>query len=222
MGKFFLILGILIAGVAGAAFIAWTNKSAVAAHFLSRELNGVPVAIRSLQITKEQSNVAQLRIGNPPRSRTPVAFAAEQMKVQTTIQQVMGDPMTIDEIVVKDIFVGVEFYDSKQQDSNWNYILATDEKKKKKEEKDYLIRKLTLYNLTVEVTQSNGQVKRYPTIPKMEFYNISSATGFPIDEIEKAIFNLVLKDLFKKLNLDQILKDQLQKVPNKYLPKLFK
>ena len=130
--------------------------------------------------------------------------------------------MTIDEIVVRDIFVGVEFYDSKQKESNWNYILATDEKKEKKGEKDYLIRKLVLYNLTVQVTQSNGQVKRYPTIPKMEFYNISSETGFPIDQIEKAIFNLVLKDLFKKLNLDQILKDQLQKVPSKYLPQLFK
>jgi hypothetical protein len=58
----------------------------------------------------------------------------------------------------------------------------------------------------VELTQANGKVKRYPTIKQMEFYNISSATGFPVEEIEKAIFEMMMKDIFKKLQLDQLFK----------------
>ena len=74
------------------------------------------------------------------------------------------------------------------------------------------------------MTKADGSFKRYPTIPRMEFHNISSETGFPISEIEKAIFDLVMKDLFRKLQLDQLLRtiDPLKNLPGgsniKHLP----
>ena len=66
--------------------------------------------------------------------------------------------------------------------------------------------------------QPNGQVKRYPTIPSMEFHNISDETGFPVSEIEKAIFNQVLKNLYQQLDLQNTLK---QLIPGgNYIPKI--
>ena len=58
----------------------------------------------------------------------------------------------------------------------------------------------------------------------MEFHNISSESGFPIAEIEKAIFKLVMQDIFKQFDLLQKL--PLQNVPGggalKSIPNLFK
>ena len=107
--------------------------------------------------------------------------------------------------LTKDIFIEIEFYNASGEDNNWARILSRNDKEEKIS-RDYMIHTLILKNLTVEVTQSNGKVKRYPTIQEMEFHNISSATGFPIDEIEKAIFDLMIKEVFKKLLLDQLLK----------------
>ena len=41
----------------------------------------------------------------------------------------------------------------------------------------------------------------FPTIEKLEFYNISDETGFPIEEVEKAIAHAILKSVFQKFNL---------------------
>ena len=90
---------------------------------------------------------------------------------------------------------------------------------------DYLIKKLILTHLTVELVQANGKVQRFPTIQRMEFHNISSETGFPIDEIEKAIFKMMMQELMQKFNLDDLLnpfKAVPENSPLKYLPQLFK
>jgi hypothetical protein len=205
MRKIFLFLVLSILCLAVAAAITWTNRENILAHFLSRQLH-VPVTIRSLEIGKTSAEISRLWIGNFPGSRNSTSFTSESLKLEAKLDEIFGNPVTIESIDLDNIFVEIEFYDAQGKESNWGRIL---EKKgeKKKNSKEYLIRTLVLSNLTVEVTQADGKVKRYPTIKRMEFHNIGSETGFPVDEIEKAIFDLMMKDLFKKLQLDQLFKN---------------
>lgn len=219
MKKFLGILGILIVGVVVASIVVWVNRANIAAHYISRHLN-VPVSLNALEISKEEAHLEHLWIGNPPHSKTQTSFAAETIDIDGTLPGILGDPLIIDEIYMENIFVGIEYYGSSKEATNWSYILESDPSKGKSG-KDYLIRTLIMENLTVEITQADGKFKRYPTIQRLELKNISSETGFPVEEIEKAIFDLMMQDLIQRLNLDQLLKSIPGGNPLKYLPGLF-
>lgn len=202
MRKLTLFLALAVLSLAIAIGITWTNRENILAHFMSKQLH-VPVSIQTLDISKTSAEITQLWIGNSPHSQTTTSFTAETFKLEGKWDQIFDNPMTIESIDIENIFVGIEFYDANGEDNNWGRILK-ENGPRKKNARDYLIRTLTLRNLTVELTQADGKVKRYPTIKQMEFHNINSETGFPIEEIEKAIFNLMMKDLFQKLQLDRL------------------
>lgn len=210
MKKILIAVATIVLAVVAMSALAWMNRENILAHFLSRHLR-VPVRMQTLDLSKHGAYVSSLWIGTPPKSHSSTSFASKTLDIQAPLKQILSDPLIIDSIEIADIFVGIEFYDKKKQKSNWDYILQ--EKKKPKSSKNYLIRTLVLKNLTVEVTQSDGKIKRYPTIKRMEFHNISNETGFPVEDIEKAIFNLMLQDLFQKLPIDQIFN-----TINPYLP----
>ena len=200
MKKIVAIFFFLIAGVAVAGTLAWVYRVEVAVHMLSDQL-GVPVKIHTLEIYSQGADLLQVWVGNPPDSRSQTAFSAASIHVQTPVFQILADPLIIDEIIINDIFIGVEYYNKKKSQSNWATIL--EEKSSQKPSRDYLIRTLRFNRMTVDVMQANGTKKSY-TLPEMEFHNISSATGFPVGEIEKAIFQQVLQGLIQQLNLNQI------------------
>jgi len=204
MRKFSLFLALGLLCLAIAVGITWTNRENILAHFMSRQLH-VPVAIRSLDIGKTSAEISRMWVGNFPMSQTTTSFAAETLRLDTSLAKIFGNPVMIESIDIENIFVGIEFYDAKGDDSNWARILR-ENGHRKKNPRDYLIRTVILRNLTVELTRSDGTVKRYPTIKQMEFHNISGEMGFPIEEIEKAIFELMMQDIFKKLQLDQLFK----------------
>lgn len=204
MRKLTLFLALAVLSLAIAIGITWTNRENILAHFISKQLH-VPVSIQTLDIGKTTAEITQMWIGNFPHSQTTTSFTAETFKLEGKWDQIFDNPTTIESIDINNIFVGIEFYNANGDDNNWARILK-EKSPKKKNGRDYLIRTLTLRNLTVELTQADGKVKRYPTIKQMEFYNISNETGFPIEEIEKAIFNLMMKDLFQKFQLDRLFK----------------
>ncbi|HSX37942.1 MAG TPA: hypothetical protein VLE95_03835 [Chlamydiales bacterium] len=165
----------------------------------------VPVTIGSLALNKTSAEVSEFWVGNFPRSLSSTSFTAQSLQIHAGLQQIFSNPVVIDEIDIDNIFVGIEFYNAEGTDSNWTRIL-NEKEPKKKSSRDYLIRTLMLRNLTVEVRQADGSIKTYPTIQQMEFHNISKDTGFPVDEIEKAIFDLMMKNLFKNLPIDKLFK----------------
>jgi hypothetical protein len=217
MGKWFLLLALVVLALVVGGALCWVNRAALAANRLEKGLK-VPVKIASLNFGPGKATLANLWIGNPRRSKTATAFSAKTIEIDATLKEVRGNPLTVEQILIEDIFVGIEIYRGKE--SNWSHIL-TQRRKKAKSPRDYLIRKLIIRNLTVQLTKADGSVKTYPTIEEMEFNNISSETGFPIEEIEKAIFNKVMQEILRKFGLEQ-LNDTLEKVvpggsPLKYI-----
>ena len=164
----------------------------------------VQVTLGSLDIDREGASLGLFWMGNPKGSKTKTSFAAAHSRIDSNLDKIFSNPIVIDQIEIDHIFVGIEFYDEKGTKSNWDLILQKEDSSQTST--DYLIKTLILKDLTVEVTQSNGRIKRYPTLARMEFHNISSQSGFPVDEIQKAIFQLMLKNLFQSLPIDQLLK----------------
>ena len=121
-----------------------------------------------------------------------------------------------------DLFINLE--NQKNGETNWNQILSH-RSSKPSPNRHYLIKTLIMRNLNVQVTQAGGQVKLYPALARLEFHNISDQTGFPISEIEKAIFNQMMQELYQKLDLKKMIKPLIpggDYIPSGILPNLFK
>lgn len=215
MKKLISVIFLILVVVAALAGFGWVNKTALLARWLSGQLH-VKVALHSFDISPQSAYLIRFRMGTPPKSHTTTSFAADAIDIQANMKKILDDPLIIDSITVSNILVGIEYY--KDQSTNWDYILGGASKEAKPSRK-YLIRTLTLNNLTVVVTQANGTQKTYPIIDRLVFHDISSESGFPIKEIEKAIFQKVMQDIFEQFNL-------FKKLPDspllKYLPGLRK
>jgi uncharacterized protein involved in outer membrane biogenesis len=198
MKKLFLALIALIVILCVLGAIAWTRRASIAAQLIQRKVD-VPVSIGSLDFHANGAQINDYQMGNPRGFRSPNSFTANQIAITATLQELKADPLTIEEIDMSDLLVTLE---SKRDGStNWDEITAPPSRKPGEKSRHYLIKVLVLRNLTVQAIKPDGSKKVYPTIPQMVFYNISDETGFPVSEIEKAIFNLMMKDLFRQLDL---------------------
>lgn len=218
--SFFFLISLTLAG------LCWGGRAIVAEGFLSTQLK-VPVTIHSIEIEKGVAVVSQLKIGNPLHSRTPTSFSADNMEIFATHQQLFGPRFTLDEIRINDIFIGIELYDADGKNNNWAHIAGKNQERPSKKGRGYLVKTLILNNVNIQLTRANGTVKKYPTIDQVVLNDISEESGFPLHEIEKAIFNQMMQDLFRKLNLDQLIDtiDPFQYIPGaaplKIIPDVF-
>jgi hypothetical protein len=186
--------------------IAWFNIPKILAHILSKEFS-VFVSVGNVDVTKNNLKVKNLNIGTPKGSKTTSSFFAKELNVKSTLKDIRSEKLVIESFSFDNNIIGLEFYNEEGTDNNWNRILKIPTRNKKESNRAYLIKKLTLTNITVILTKLNGQKETFPAIEKLEFYNISDETGFPIDEIEKAIAEAILKSVLQKFNLLKLLDD---------------
>jgi hypothetical protein len=198
--------------------IAWVQKTTLAAHFLSKELN-VPVSLNNLSISRETTALSYLWMGNPPQSKTSTSFAAQTITIQKDPFEILENPLVIEQIELSNIAIGIEYYPDGR--TNWNYILSSNEKKTSSS-RDFVIQTLILNNLTVTVTTAQGKKTTYPTLERLVFHNVTG-DGLPISEIEKAIFKKVIQNIFDQFNLfkQYPFQNTPQNTPMQYIPKLF-
>jgi len=207
MKKFLGIILLAVAVILLAGGLAWMSRASVASMALSRNLE-VPVRIESLDLSRTNATLQGFAIGNPPQYYGHTAFSARLISITSSLSQLRATPLVIDEIIMMDLLINLE-HTRNSSSTNWSEILK--HKKATKSGRPYLIRRLVLRNLTVQTTSPTGQIKRYPTIDYMEFQNISDETGFPISEIQKAIFDRVMQDVFKKF-------EDIQKIFKPFIP----
>lgn len=196
MKKALLVILILILACAAVGYTLWQRRASVAASFMHRHL-GVPVTLQALNINANGATLTNLQVSNPSGFQSPFAFQAEDIIITTTLAEIRANPLTIDEIDITDIMVNVE--SKRNGETNWHRILAHKDKSGQNQ-RHYLIKTLILRNLNVQLTKPDGSTQNFP-LGEMQFHNISDETGFPVSEIEKAIFNQVMKQIFQQLNL---------------------
>ena len=203
MKKFFLPFISFIFLIAIILVVIWFNLPNIFAHFLTKDF-GVSVSIENILLKKNQVDIKNFDISNPKKYKTKKAFFIKNLNIGYNFKELIGETLVIDSITFNDIFIGVEFYDSSGNENNWKEIMNMPPHSKNNKKK-YLIKKMSLNNISVKLTKNNGKTETFPTIDNLTFYNISDESGFPIDEIEKAIAHAVLKSIFEKFSLNHIL-----------------
>lgn len=144
-------------------------------------------------------------MANPKGSKTDTSFSCKNININSSFKNIRSKTLTINSITLDDIIIGVEFYNTLGTDNNWSRIMKTKEKPTKSK-RNYLIKTLSLNNISIVLTKPDGSRQNLPSIQKLEFHNISDESGFPIDEIEKAIAHIILRSIFQKYHLLELIK----------------
>ena len=193
--------------------VLWSFRVSVTNYFLAKDF-GVPVEIQGIELSKNKLTISGFEMKNPHFSHSELALSTKNIIFESSWKKLKGNPLTIDKIQADDILIVVELFNKKGNQNNWATILSHEGNNFKKG-KPYLIKSLILNRIKVRLIQTNGKIKDYPAIKQLAFNNISDETGFPVDEIERAILHVIMKSIFQQLGLDSLIKTL-------YPPNLFK
>jgi uncharacterized protein involved in outer membrane biogenesis len=221
---FIIVLAAVIIG-----FVFWSRVPDMLANNLSKKMK-VSVSIDSIGLNWKKVDLKKIEIGNPPHSTLAKAFSCNEIDVNTPLIRYLDKNIVIDEIDLKDVYLGLEFDSPSSTKGNWTTIMhniqsATSNSKTKTKkgetanqgsQRSVLIHRVILTNINVDLIykKDSGKVKKLPTIPRMELTEISSEGGFPIDQITNSVLGEMLKQIFIKENL----KDMLQELMDRPSP----
>lgn len=225
-----IILAIVIVG-----FIFWSRIPDMLANHLSEKMK-VSVEIDSIGLGWGKIDVKKIQIGNPSGSVLAKAWKCNEINVLAPFTNYLKQHVIIDKIDVKDVYLGLEFDSAIGTSGNWTKIMGnlkastgtgeaseTSRQKKKKHRpppppaattssRTVLIHRLVLTNIDVDVVyrKEGGKVQRLPRIPRIELTEISSEGGVPLDQIMNSVLGQMLKEVFLKQNLKNMLQNLLE------------
>lgn len=217
MTLFRLFIAIVLVAACGLIYV-WTKMPDLVAESLSKKMQ-VPVKIADINVAYGAIKIEKLEIGNPQGSLLPKAFSADSIQVAAPLTNYIKKQIVIDQIEIKQIYLGVEIGASTSSFGNWATILSNlqssspkDTASKGKREGSLLIKKLILTNITTEIISNplTGNVQKLKPIDRLEFDNVSSNEGISLDQIAKLVLQQTLNSVLTKHNLQNMLKDVMQ------------
>jgi len=160
----------------------------------------VPVRVSSFNFSQKNIAVENLEIYNIPKSAVDKAMSIGSVEIKTPLHRFLQVNTIIDEITLNNVEVNVEFYDEKQTDMNWDYILAASSiASSSPVDSDaavVLIRTLKITNLTVTVRTPNEKPKVYHIPQTVTYKNLNSRRGIPTTVIADMIVRITLMEVF--------------------------
>lgn len=218
-----IIILILILLVVG--YIFWSRVPDIVANDLSKKLK-VHVQIDDIFLGWGKIDIEKVEVGNTPGSILSKAFSCQSINLFAPVSRYLNKHIVIDEIAINDVYLGLEFDTPTSTKGNWTEIMSNASlnktKNKKKQQpttngslKSVLIHKLVLSNIKVDVLyrKDGGKVKHLPPIDRIELYDISSEGGLPMDQIMNSVLGQMLKSVFEKENLKNMLQELIQQPP---------
>jgi uncharacterized protein involved in outer membrane biogenesis len=218
---FVVVIAIVIAI---ALFIGYSRLPDFLANQVSKKLQ-VPVNIGSISLGFKNIKIKTIEIGNPPGTLQPQAFKCQEIDVQVPLTHFFHKHIVIDAITVNNVFLDLEFDSASGTKGNWSKIMgnlqASSNQGPKKPKtsgsgRSVLIRSLVLTNIDVDVVylKDSGKVKHLPRIDRIELTDISSEEGVPMDQILNSVLGQMLKSVFIKENLKNMMQDLIQNPPS--------
>lgn len=222
------ILVILILIIVVVLFLGWSRIPDMVANNLSKKFQ-VSVAIDAISLGPKKIEVKKIQMGNPPNYTSLLkAFSAQDTLIEAPLTRYLNKDVVIEQVDVNDIYLGLEFDSASSTDGNWtvimsNYNSSTAEEKQEKKERSVLIKRLVLNNISVDLVfkKDGGSIKKLPMINQIVLTDVTSEGGIPMDQLMGSVLGHMLKSVFTKENLQNMLKDVLE-TPQKTLDKVFK
>lgn len=208
-------------------YLGFIRLSDIAAGHLKKTLQ-VAVSIDSISLGLNNIKVEQIQIGNPPGYALPKAFSAREIDSLAFVTQYFKKEVIIDEVTVNDIYLGLEFDSPISIKGNWTVLMDNLAQSLAQSEEDessprtVLIKRLILTNINTQLFfRGKGASQNLPLIDRIEFTNITSTGGIPIDQLVASILGQMLQSIFVKNHLQNMI-DSVKKHPKKTTKKILK
>jgi hypothetical protein len=214
--------------------IGWSRVPDIVGNNLSKKLK-VYVEIGSMNLGWGEIRIKKTEIGNPPGAVQTQAFKCKEIDIKTPFTRFFNKQVIIEEIDLNDVFLDLEFDTASGTKGNWSRIMgnlqestaaqqpaSSNADQKKGADRSVYIRKMVLTNIDVDVLyiKEGSKVVHLPRIDRIELYDISSEGGVPMDQIMNSVLGQMLKSVFQKQNLKNMMQDLIQNPPSqiqKYL-----
>lgn len=207
------LLGLIVVAIIAAVVIVtlyWSRLPEFISSKLSEKMR-VQVSIEEINVGWDAIGVNNVSVGNPEGYRLAKAFQTESIDVQAPLPNYLDNPIVIDKVQLDHVYVGIELDSKKSKTGNWTVILGNlegGEKKPSKGGKKVLIKKLILTDIKIDLAYNKeNQVTHLDTIKRLEFNNVSSEEGIPLEQISSIILNQMLKKIFSIENLTDMLQN---------------
>ncbi|MBS0647712.1 MAG: AsmA family protein [Verrucomicrobia bacterium] len=215
------ILGIVVICILAGTVLFFLAKSRLPdmiASRLSKTLQ-VNVQIGDIDLSMNRIKIENLEISNPKGYKLQYAFTTQEIDIHAPLTGYLKQDIVIDEIDLNNVYLGLEFASPKGTTGNWTTIMtnaqnAQTQSTQTKSEKTVLIKRLVLNNINAELLyQSEGKIRRLPTIPQIVLVNISSKGGNLTDQLMNSALGEMVKEIFIKENLKDALDSIFQNIP---------
>ncbi len=170
----------------GVIVFLWLIKAEIVSFYLHHKIR-VPISIGWLNTTFSHAIFRDFRIHNPKDFHHSSALYVRDLKMFYRFSELFKDPLVIDEIRMKDVFLDIELLNQSGSENNWTEISR--QMKPSKENKGVVLRKLILDGLTVEISGPSligGRVRK--EVDHLEFDHMNSQKGFPTEQLIHKIF----------------------------------
>lgn len=180
------MIGLALLGVVAAFVFIWLLIAPIASSYLSKTL-GMKVSVGSVTIRPRVVKISNFKIDNPWKYKATRAFEADSITSFYEWNRLKDNPSIIDRIEIDQIYLGIEFANPLGTKNNWSDLLSN--MPERSDAKEVIVHKLVMKNMTVKITGMGIMAKtQTKTFDRMEFSNVSSKHGFPVDELIVKIF----------------------------------
>lgn len=221
MKTFFKSLtGLIVICILAAIILFYLAKSRLPdmiSSKLSKTLQ-VAVEIGDISFGLDRIKIDNFEIGNPRGFKLEHALTTQEILIQSSLTGYLKKDIVIEEIDLNNVYLGFEFESASGTSGNWTTIMsnaqnAQTQSTKSASEKTVLIKRLVLNNINADLLyQNNGKVRHLPTIPQIVLVNISSKGGNLTDQLMNSALGQMLKEIFVKENLKNMLDNLLEPV----------
>lgn len=209
-------IGILIIIIL-AIVVVWVLKAPILSSYLSSKLK-VPISISSMDVSKSRMKIRNFSIKNPWGYNSKYAFYTQSIDAKYDWLKLMDSPSQIELIQINHAYLNIDCSNMLCTKNNWSKIVDKMQKKKTKtSDKEVIVRRLELNDLTVTIhgmgLDSNSSTTSH--FNSFVFTDVSSKTGFPTDEL--------IYEIFKSAGIKKYIEDilKLQKHVQKMIQPFF-
>jgi hypothetical protein len=173
-----LLLGIMV--------FLWLTKAEVMAYYLSAKLR-VPVSIAWMSTNPREVSFHDFRVDNPKSFKHSYALQGKILRVTYDWDHLLANPMTIDRIWMKDVFLNIELASGDNTDNNWSEIASKMEEPKSLRQIE--VKHLIFDHLLIVISGPSlpgGELRS--EVDHLELEDISGKTGFPTERLIHELF----------------------------------
>lgn len=204
------ILLIIFIGIIVILFLGKSRLPDMLANNLSKKLQ-VAISIDSMNFSFSQIKINKAEIGNVRGYSLPRAFAAKEILIKAPLSTYLHKQVVVDEIVVNDIYLGLEFNSTSSTNGNWTIIMQNFQNAANLDAtggKKVLIKRLVLNNIDTYLLfrKNGGNIQRLPGIRQIVLTNINTEGGISSDQLASSILGQMLRQVFVEQRLNNMLK----------------